>query len=42
MNNDTFIVPEEDRILVIAPEEWTIEVSAEWRVIEVPEHDSGQ
>jgi hypothetical protein len=34
MNDDTLIVPEEFRVLVVAPEEWVIEVPAEYRVIE--------
>jgi hypothetical protein len=41
MNNDTFIVPEENRLLVVTETEWVIEVSAETRLIEVP-HDPGQ
>jgi len=41
MNNDTFVVPEEDRLLVVTETEWVIEVPAETRLIEVPENDSG-
>jgi hypothetical protein len=41
MNDDTFIVPEENRLLVVTETEWVIEVPAETRLIEVP-HDPGQ
>jgi hypothetical protein len=41
MTNDTFVVPEEDRLLVVTDTEWVIEVPAEMRLIEVP-HDPGQ
>lgn len=41
MNDDTFIVPEENRLLVVTKEEWVIEMPAEMRLIEVS-HDSGQ
>jgi len=39
MNDDTIIVPEEIRLIVIAPEDRTIVIPAEMRVIEV-QHDS--
>jgi hypothetical protein len=37
MNDDVLIVPEEDRILKIAPEQRTIVVPPEWRMIRVME-----
>jgi hypothetical protein len=39
--DDTIIVPEEIRLLVVAPEDRTITIPPEWRVIEV-RHDPGQ
>jgi hypothetical protein len=33
--NNTIIIPEEDRTLVLVEEEFTISVPAEWREIEV-------
>jgi hypothetical protein len=42
MNDDTFIVPGENRLLMITEEEWVIEVPAEKRLIEVPADDPGQ
>lgn len=35
MNDDTFIVPEENRLLVVVPEERIIVVPPEWRAIKV-------
>ena len=40
--DDVFIVPEENRLLMVTEDEWVIEVPAEWRQIEVPENASGQ
>lgn len=42
MNDDTFIVPEENRLLVVTEDEWVIVVPAEMRLIEVPSDDFGQ
>jgi hypothetical protein len=42
MNDDTIIVPEEIRLLVIIPEDRMIEIPAEWRVIEVQHGSSGE
>ena len=35
MNDDTIIVPPEDLVVVLVEEDWTIEVPAELRIIEV-------
>ncbi len=40
--DDTFIVPEENRLLMVTEDEWVIEMPAETREIEVPEDASGQ
>jgi hypothetical protein len=37
MTDDTLAVPQEDRCLVIVPDEWTIVVPPEWRSIRVTE-----
>lgn len=39
--DDMIIVPEEIRLLVVAPEDRTIVIPPEWRVIEVQEGDYG-
>lgn len=42
MSEDSFVVPYEERYIVVAGADFTIVVPAEWRVILVLEEASGQ